>query len=144
MNVLPCGTAARQYAARAILFQEDTRAADLYIVMKGSAELFSEHDDRYCTLAVVPAIRPLALYAVLSTAPAEGEEKQPDRHFRDAVALAVKHGGASGTIGSLAGNILGALYGEDCLPAPGLAALEAPEVVRGMADQLVKVTTGEG
>jgi len=86
----------------------------------------------------------VALYAVLSTAPAEGEEKQPDRHFRDALALAVKHGGASGTIGSLAGNILGALYGEDCLPAPWLAALEAPEVVRGMADQLVKVTTGEG
>jgi CRP/FNR family transcriptional activator FtrB len=63
---LAAAAAARQYAARAILFQEDTRAADLYIVMKGSAELFSEHDDRYCTLAVVPAIRPLALCAVLS------------------------------------------------------------------------------
>ena len=86
----------------------------------------------------------VALYAVLATAPDDGEEKQPDRHFRDAVALAVNQGGASDTAGSLAGNILGALYGEDCLPDRWLAALEGTEVVRGMARQLVKVTTGEG
>ncbi|MDJ0456238.1 ADP-ribosylglycohydrolase family protein [Arthrobacter sp. NQ7] len=86
----------------------------------------------------------VALYAVLSTAPAAGGETEPDRHFRDAVALAVNLGAASGTTGSLAGNILGALYGEAGLPAEWLAALEGPEVVRGMADQLVKVTTGEG
>ena len=56
----------RQCAARAILFQEDTTAANLFIVLRGSIELFSEHDERYCTLAVVPAIRPLALCAVHS------------------------------------------------------------------------------
>lgn len=86
----------------------------------------------------------VALYAVLATLPADGAAVQPARHFREAVALAVNHGGGSDTAGSLAGNILGALYGEDCLPAQWLGALEAPEVVQGMADQLVRVTTGEG
>lgn len=86
----------------------------------------------------------VALYAVLATLPDDGAEAPPARHFQDALALAVNHGGPSDTTGSLAGNILGALYGEDCLPVQWLGALEAPEVVRGMADQLVKVTTGEG
>jgi ADP-ribosylglycohydrolase len=76
--------------------------------------------------------------------PADDADARPARHFRDAVVLAVNHDGPSSTTGSLAGNILGAFYGEDCLPAPWLGALEAPGVVRGMADQLVKVTTGEG
>ncbi|WP_457950561.1 ADP-ribosylglycohydrolase family protein [Pseudarthrobacter sp. alpha12b] len=86
----------------------------------------------------------VALYAVVATLPADGAEAQPAVHFRNALAVAVNHSGASDTAGSLAGNILGALYGEDCLPAKWLGALEAPEVIRGMADQLVKVTTGEG
>jgi ADP-ribosylglycohydrolase len=86
----------------------------------------------------------VALYAVLATVPGDGGDPQPARHFRDAVALAVNHSGASDTTGSLAGNILGAAYGQDCLPGPWLECLEAPEVIRGMADQLVKVTTGEG
>lgn len=86
----------------------------------------------------------VALYAVLATAPAEGADMDPARHFREALAVAVNQGGASDTAGSLAGNILGAFYGEDCLPSQWLAALEAPDVIRGMAGQLVKVTTGEG
>ncbi|MDP9984957.1 ADP-ribosylglycohydrolase [Arthrobacter oryzae] len=86
----------------------------------------------------------VALYAVLATLPAGAADGQPDQHFRDALAVAVNHSGGSDTAGSLAGNILGALYGEACLPAEWLNGLEAPEVIRGMADQLVKVTTGEG
>jgi len=86
----------------------------------------------------------VALYAVLATVPAGTADAQPDKHFRDALAVAVNHSGGSDTPGSLAGNILGALYGEDCLPAEWVEVLEAPEVIRGMADQLVKVTTGEG
>lgn len=54
--------------------------------------------------------------------------------------LAVNHSGDSDSTGSIAGNILGALYGEDCLPAEWLDSLEAPDVIRGMAGQLVKVT----
>ncbi|WP_285247587.1 ADP-ribosylglycohydrolase family protein [Pseudarthrobacter sp. efr-133-R2A-89] len=86
----------------------------------------------------------VALYAVLATLPAGGAPMLPEQHFRDAIAVAVNHSGGSDTAGSLAGNILGAWYGEDCLPAPWLRALEGLEVIRGMADQLVRVTTGEG
>jgi ADP-ribosylglycohydrolase len=85
----------------------------------------------------------VALYAVLATLPDAGPA-EPARHFRDAVAVAVNHSGDSDSTGSLAGNILGALYGEECLPADWLESLEAPHVIRGMADLLVGVTTGEG
>jgi ADP-ribosylglycohydrolase len=60
------------------------------------------------------------------------------------VAVAVNHSGDSDSTGSIAGNILGAYYGEECLPGGWLEALEAPEVIRGMADRLTGVTTGEG
>jgi ADP-ribosylglycohydrolase len=83
----------------------------------------------------------VALYAVLATLP---HAAAPARHFRDAVTLAVNHSGDSDSTGSVAGNILGAFYGQECLPAEWLEALEAPDVVRGMADLLVGVTTGEG
>ncbi|PNI10004.1 hypothetical protein CXX84_00525 [Arthrobacter sp. AFG7.2] len=103
----------------------------------------------------------VALYAVLATLPRAGNatapagkggkgaddggaDTLPVRHFREAVALAVNHGGNSDATGSLAGNILGAFYGEECLPADWLGALEAPEAIRGMAGLLVGVTTGEG
>ena len=85
----------------------------------------------------------VALYSVIATAPADGADTQPVEHFRNAMLVAVNHSGASDTTGALAGNILGALYGEACLPATWLEALEAAEVIRRMADQLVKVTTGE-
>jgi ADP-ribosylglycohydrolase len=88
----------------------------------------------------------LALYAVLATTPddSDGPDTPAVRHFRDAITLAVNHGGDSDSTASVAGNILGAYYGEDCLPGDWLEALEAPDVIRGMADLLVRVTTGEG
>ncbi|MHC6593019.1 ADP-ribosylglycohydrolase family protein [Arthrobacter sp. C152] len=86
----------------------------------------------------------VALYSVLATLPRDGGEAEPSRHFSDAVALAVGHGGGQDTAGALAGNILGARYGEDCLPGQWLQALEGADVVRGMADQLVGVTSAEG
>lgn len=105
----------------------------------------------------------VGLYAVLATAPgrpAPGTEARtvttagtsttgtttaaagcgPEAHFRAAIAVAVNHSGDSDSTASIAGNILGAFYGEDCLPAAWLAALEAPEVIRGMASQLAAVT----
>jgi ADP-ribosylglycohydrolase len=98
----------------------------------------------------------VGLYAVLATAPgaapaessapagssAPHKAADPVEHFKAAIALAINHSGDSDSTGSIAGNILGAYYGEDCLPADWLGALEAPEVIRGMADQLVSVTTG--
>lgn len=56
----------RQVTARTILFNEGNSPDHLHIVLGGSAELFSEQDQRYCTLAVVPAVRPLALHTILS------------------------------------------------------------------------------
>ena len=79
----------------------------------------------------------VGLYSVLSTAGGD-----PAEHFRKAIAVAVNHRGDSDSTGSIAGNILGALYGEECLPTEWLEALEAPEVVRGMAARLLAVTTG--
>jgi ADP-ribosylglycohydrolase len=87
----------------------------------------------------------VALYAALATLPDAGATvPDPAQHFREAVALAVNHSGDSDSTGALTGNILGAFYGEDCLPGEWLAALEAPEVIRGMANQLVAVTSAEG
>ena len=86
----------------------------------------------------------VALYSVLATLPPDSGNTLPSRHFSDAVALAVGHGSGKDTAGALAGSILGASYGEECLPVQWLEALDAAEVVRGMADQLVKVTSGDG
>ncbi|WP_306916431.1 MULTISPECIES: ADP-ribosylglycohydrolase family protein [unclassified Arthrobacter] len=93
----------------------------------------------------------VALYAVLATAPqptapdaAAAEQAapagDPEAHFRAAIALAVNHSGDSDSTASIAGNILGTFYGEECLPAAWLEALEAPEVIRGMASRLAAVT----
>lgn len=96
----------------------------------------------------------VALYAVLATVPepaAESDreaatadtgtaEADAQSHFRAAIAVAVNHSGDSDSTASITGNILGAYYGERCLPADWLAALEAPEVIRGMASRLAAVT----
>lgn len=92
----------------------------------------------------------VALYAVLATAPETGTERatadagtaeaDAHAHFRAAIAVAVNNSGDSDSTASIAGNILGTYYGELCLPADWLAALEAPEVIRGMASRLAAVT----
>ena len=83
----------------------------------------------------------VALYAVLATEPdPTAAAGHPEGHFRAAIAVAVNHSGDSDSSASIAGNILGTFYGEDCLPAQWLEALEAPEVIRGMASQLAAVT----
>ncbi|MDV8146370.1 ADP-ribosylglycohydrolase family protein [Arthrobacter sp. B10-11] len=84
----------------------------------------------------------VALYAVLATAAPRdtAAEAAGVAHFRMAIALAVNHSGDSDSTGSIAGNILGAYYGEEGLPAEWLESLEAPEVIREIAGQLVAVT----
>ncbi|MEC5191689.1 MULTISPECIES: ADP-ribosylglycohydrolase family protein [unclassified Arthrobacter] len=82
----------------------------------------------------------VALYAVLATEPDRSAHPGPEQHFRAAIAVAVNHSGNSGSTASMAGNILGTFYGEDCLPAGWLERLEAPEVIRGMASRLAAVT----
>ncbi|WP_434613092.1 ADP-ribosylglycohydrolase family protein [Arthrobacter sp. A5] len=79
----------------------------------------------------------IALYAVLVT---EEVSSSPVEHFLNAMRVAVNHDGNSDSTGSVAGNILGAFYGEDCLPQAWLTLSEAPGLIRAMAQQLLKVT----
>ena len=74
------------------------------------------------------------------SATAAAAEERAEAHFRAAIAVAVNHSGDSDSTASIAGNILGAYYGEQCLPPGWLAVLEAPEVIRGMASRLAAVT----
>ncbi len=80
----------------------------------------------------------IALYAVLATA----HSTTPEQHFRRGVAAAINHDGDSDATGSLAGNLLGAHYGEAALPAEWLAALEGPETILGMAEGFLAQTQG--
>lgn len=83
----------------------------------------------------------IAAYAALSTLPGDGGGT-PQEHFRSAIAVAVNHDGDSDSTGSITGNILGALYGVEALPADWLEALEAPEVLNTMADKWIAATVG--
>ncbi|AUI52979.1 ADP-ribosylglycohydrolase family protein [Arthrobacter crystallopoietes] len=78
----------------------------------------------------------VALYAVLVT---EGSTT-PEEHFRSALAIAINHDGDSDSTGSIAGNILGAFYGEAALPPSWMDAAEAREVVLGMAARFLAQT----
>lgn len=62
--------------------------------------------------------------------------------FTKAVRLAVNHSGDSDSTGSITGNILGALHGEQALPTTWLQRLELADVIRQMADDLF--TTFQG
>src|ERR1041384_7531950 len=46
----------RQASARAIVFAEGGSPDVLHIVTRGSAELFSEHDERTCTVGVAAPV----------------------------------------------------------------------------------------
>jgi ADP-ribosylglycohydrolase len=88
----------------------------------------------------------VGLYAALATLPGGNPRtrEEAEGHFRAALAVAANHSGDSDSTASIAGNILGAFYGEECLPGEWLDTLEGRDVVRHMAGLLVKVTTGEG
>ncbi|WP_323745589.1 ADP-ribosylglycohydrolase family protein [Arthrobacter gandavensis] len=80
----------------------------------------------------------IGLYAAL----AASDAGTPQEHFRRAVAVAVNHDGASDSAASMAGNILGVLYGTAALPADWLQAIDARETVEAMADAFIGVTAG--
>ena len=80
----------------------------------------------------------IGLYAALSSLGAG----TPQAQFRRAMAVAVNHDGDSDSTASVAGNILGALYGTDALPQEWVGAIDARETVEKMADALIRVTVG--
>jgi ADP-ribosyl-[dinitrogen reductase] hydrolase len=58
------------------------------------------------------------------------------RDFRDAVTLAVNHGGDSDSTGSLTGQLLGALHGPTVIPVDWLEPVELREEIERLADDL--------
>ncbi|MDD0858684.1 ADP-ribosylglycohydrolase family protein [Arthrobacter alpinus] len=81
----------------------------------------------------------VAVYSVLVTEQAAGS---PVDHFLAAIRLATNHSGDSDSTASIAGNILGALYGEAALPPSWLTLCEAPAVIRRLGAEFIKLTTG--
>lgn len=77
----------------------------------------------------------VALYAVLA-----GSDPDPQEHFRSTLALAINDDGDSSSIGSMAGSLLGAYYGEAALPPAWLASAEGTEEVIGMAARFLAQT----
>lgn len=67
----------------------------------------------------------IALYCALSAA-----------DFRSGVVLAVNHGGDSDSTGSMAGQLLGAMYGANAIPISWSAPLELGAVIKAMAYDL--------
>ena len=54
----------RHFPPRILLFTEGDRATTLYTLLRGSVELFSEHHDRWSTIAVIRSIKPFVLTSI--------------------------------------------------------------------------------
>ena len=57
-------------------------------------------------------------------------------NFRDGVLMAVNHDGDSDTTGSLVGQLLGAVHGDDAIPKEWLSSLELRETIEQLARDL--------
>lgn len=55
----------RHFPARAVLFKEGERPSVLYTLIEGSVELFSQHHDRRCTIAVLRSVKPCVLTSIM-------------------------------------------------------------------------------
>ena len=73
----------------------------------------------------------IALYSVLVTS-----------NFEDAVILAVNRDGDSDSTGAIAGNLAGALYGVEAIPARWLEPLELCDDIATLADDLCQLVAG--
>lgn len=92
----------------------------------------------------------IGLYSAL-TAEASGggtqgaagkDDDDPGIRFRQGIAVAINHEGKSDAAGSIAGNLLGARYGDQVVPPAWLEALQGREVIYTLADSLVDATFG--
>ena len=63
-------------------------------------------------------------------------------NFSEGVLRAVNHSGDSDSTGAIAGNLLGALWGEAAIPAAWLAELELRADIARLADDLLACATG--
>jgi ADP-ribosylglycohydrolase len=74
----------------------------------------------------------IAIYAVLAT-----------DSLREALLVAVNHGGDSDSTGAIAGNLAGVLYGERAIPDEWLEQLELRAAITQIADDLYRCWRGE-
>jgi len=63
--------------------------------------------------------------------------------FRHGVLLAVNHSGDSDSTGSIAGNLLGLVHGEEAIPAEWRRQLELADVITTVADDLWEIRFGK-
>lgn len=75
----------------------------------------------------------IALYCALSAA-----------NFRSGVVLAVNHSGDSDSTGSMAGQLMGAMYGVQAIPDSWLEPLELRGVIETTANDLTRCMLGVG
>ena len=65
------------------------------------------------------------------------------QHVALALSQSVTHAGDSDSTGSIAGNLLGAMFGREALPTEWLASLELVDVVERLSAELVAAITAE-
>lgn len=63
------------------------------------------------------------------------------RDLREALLLSVNHSGDTDSTGSICGNLVGALYGVEAIPAAWRHELEAADIVERIADELYAAKT---
>jgi CRP/FNR family transcriptional activator FtrB len=79
-NKLLKSASLRDVAARTILFREGERPTALCTLIKGSAELFSEHHDRRSTIGIVRAMSPCVLTSIVGDRnPMSAQALEPSR-----------------------------------------------------------------
>lgn len=69
-------------------------------------------------------------------------DDDPGQRFRRGIAVAINHEGKSDAAGAIAGNLLGARYGDQVVPSAWLEPLQGREVIYTLADSLVDATFG--
>jgi len=80
----------------------------------------------------------VALCCALTAEDAHAAGTPVDEAFRAGLLLAVNHSGDSDSTGAICGNVLGARFGEGCLPAEWLSDLEAADLITTVADDLAR------
>ena len=78
----------------------------------------------------------VALFCALVAEDAVRTGATPVEGFRKGLLVAVNHSGDTDSTGAICGNLLGARFGEECLPAEWLADLEARELIETVAADL--------
>jgi ADP-ribosylglycohydrolase len=78
----------------------------------------------------------VALFCALVAEDAVRAGATPVEGYRKGLLIAVNHSGDTDSTGAICGNLLGARFGEECLPGEWLADLEARELIETVADDL--------